>query len=135
MGNGSRVFFWTDPWLDVIPLNSKFPRLFHIALTPKGSVAEHWESQTSSWSVYFKRLLKEEEVPEFNVKVVNSSPNKRVWSLEPEDSFTVKSLINHLSTASPIDATLHISQFSLCLYSAKKVAFPLSLTPYVPSML
>ena len=128
VGYGSRVFFWTDPWLDVIPLSSKFPRLFHIALVPKGSVAEHWDSQTSSWSVYFRRLLKEEEVPKFqallitlNGKVVNFSTNKRVWSLEPEGSFTVKSLVNHLTTASPIDATLHRSQFSQSSILQKKV--------------
>ncbi|KAA0048809.1 hypothetical protein E5676_scaffold291G00210 [Cucumis melo var. makuwa] len=40
IGNGSRVFFWNDPWLDSIPLNSKFIRLFRIVLLPKGSISE-----------------------------------------------------------------------------------------------
>ena len=86
IGNRSSVF-WTDPWLDNISLNSKFPRLSHIALLPKGSISEHWDSQTSSWVVYFRRLIIQEEVVDFqtlmislNGKMVNSIPYKKVWS-------------------------------------------------------
>ncbi|TYK28319.1 uncharacterized protein E5676_scaffold600G001450 [Cucumis melo var. makuwa] len=66
IGNGSRVYFWTDPWLDNIPLNNKSPRLSHIALLPKGSISKHWDSQTSSWAVYLRRLMKEEGLLTFN---------------------------------------------------------------------
>lgn len=71
--------------------------------------------KTAVWSLYFRRLLKDEEVPEFQALLIsldgisiNTFLNKRVWSLEPGGSFTVKSLVNHLST-SPIDITLQRS--------------------------
>ena len=97
IGNDSRVYFWIDPWLDNISLNSKFSRLSRIALLPKGSIFQHWDSQISSWAVYFRRLMKEGEVVDFqslmiclNGRMLNSILDKKVWSLEPSGFFTVK---------------------------------------------
>lgn len=56
LGNGCRIAFWLDSWLDNIPLKIC---LFNIVLKPNGSVLEHWDSSSSSWSIFFKRVLKE----------------------------------------------------------------------------
>lgn len=65
IGDGRRIAFWLDPWVDKISLKVCFPRLFKIASNPNGSVSEHWDLSTSSWSIFFKRLLKEEEIEDF----------------------------------------------------------------------
>ncbi|TYJ99817.1 uncharacterized protein E5676_scaffold446G00190 [Cucumis melo var. makuwa] len=51
LSNGRRIGFWTDTWIGVSPLNVQFPKLFRIALLPRGSVAAHWDSSTLSWSL------------------------------------------------------------------------------------
>ena len=38
LGNGRRIAFWTDSWVDDIPLNLQLPKLFRIALLPIGSL-------------------------------------------------------------------------------------------------
>ena len=62
LGNGNRIAFRLDPWVDQTSLSSRFPRLFRIAINPKGSILEHWDSSFSSWNVVFGRPLKEEEI-------------------------------------------------------------------------
>ena len=47
-----------------------------------------------------------------NGKVVNSNPDKKVWSLEPSGYFTVRSLVTHLSFGSPLDVSLKESTSS-----------------------
>lgn len=98
--------------LQVTKVNSKYPSLFCFVLNRKGSIADQWDSQTSSWSLYFRRLLKDEEVPDSQALlsslegIMINSLNRRIWSLGSGGSFTIKSLVNHLSTASPIDITI-----------------------------
>ncbi|TYK00776.1 hypothetical protein E5676_scaffold420G00430 [Cucumis melo var. makuwa] len=41
LGNGSRIAFWTDLWIDGLPLSIRYPQLFRIALLPNGSIAAH----------------------------------------------------------------------------------------------
>ena len=62
LSNGWRIGFWTDTWIGVSSLNVQFPKLFRIALLHEGSVAAHWDSSTLSWSLVFRRLMKEEEI-------------------------------------------------------------------------
>ena len=76
-------------------------------------MADHWDFNTSSWSILFCRLLKEEEIIDFqnlmsiiaNKKNLNK-PDRRIWSLEGSGVFSVKSLVKHLSMASPIEYCL-----------------------------
>ena len=92
-----------------ISLKFSFPRLFRITRISEGSTADHWDFCTS-WSVTFGRLQKEEEINDFQAllpllagKKLLSAPDKRMWSLETSGSFSVKSLVNHLSAASPLE--------------------------------
>ena len=110
LGDGSRILFWKHPWMDNITLECKFPRLIRIALNPNGSISDHWDSSTSSWSIYFKRLLNDDEIIDFQSLLfqISSSqptsfPDRKFWSLETSGSFSVKSLVKHLSTSSPLE--------------------------------
>ncbi|GAU38124.1 hypothetical protein TSUD_318110 [Trifolium subterraneum] len=40
VGDGSDTFFWTDPWVDGIPLSERFGRLFDLAGNKLQTVAE-----------------------------------------------------------------------------------------------
>ena len=68
-----------------IPFNIQFPRLYRIALLPKGSIAEHWDSDLNSWAISFRRLLKEEEIAEFqnligkiSARIILEASDKRI---------------------------------------------------------
>ncbi|PNX60369.1 kinesin-like protein, partial [Trifolium pratense] len=62
VGDGSDTFFWTDPWVDEIPLCQRFGRLFELAETKSRTVAEmfalgwgeggeawEWRRQLRAW--------------------------------------------------------------------------------------
>lgn len=112
VGNGCRTIFWLDPWIEKLPLSSRFPRLFTL-VDLKCTVADFWDPSTSSWDIAFRRLLEEEEIVDFmnlmvaitNKKVVEGT-DKRIWSLESSGVFLVKSLVKHLSLTSPVDHVL-----------------------------
>lgn len=113
VGDGRRITFWSDPWIENLPLKVRFPRLFKLALKPTGTVADHWDPSSSSWDLAFKRQLKEEELVEFlslsssvTNKKVTLQPDKRIWALEGNGSLSINSLTTHLSVASPIDVKL-----------------------------
>ena len=109
LGDGSRIVFWKHPWMDNITLECKFPRLVRIALNPNGSISYH-----CSWSIYFKWLLNDEEILDFQslLNQISSSQrasflDRRFWYLGTSGSFSVKSLVKHLSTSSPLDISLY----------------------------
>lgn len=142
LGSGNRIAFWHDPWLDHLPLKIRFPCLLKIALNPSGSVSNHWDSSSSSWSIFFRRLLKEEEILHFQTLIslisaqrVKECQDKRVWSLEPNGAFSVKSLVTHLSLASPLDK--HLLKASWKSTSPRKVniTIQIMLCGYLFSML
>ena len=94
VGKGDRILFWLDPWMNSIALWIKFPRLYRIALPPKGSVTNYWDSSSSSWSIIFRCLLKEEEISDFQFLLESldgrrptNMDNKRSWSLEHHGEF------------------------------------------------
>ena len=90
LGNNLRIGFQSDPWVGNTPIKEQFSRLFRVALLPISSVAAHWDHDTSSWSLVFKRSLKDEEIAKFQSfrsllspeKVVNSD-DFRSWSIDP----------------------------------------------------
>ncbi|GAU25531.1 hypothetical protein TSUD_280160 [Trifolium subterraneum] len=53
VGNGSGTLFWTDPWVDEIPLCERFGRLFDLAETQSYTVAEMallgWGASGEAW--------------------------------------------------------------------------------------
>ncbi|XP_038903695.1 uncharacterized protein LOC120090219 [Benincasa hispida] len=110
LGNGSRIAFWLDTWEGHSPFNILFSSLFRITTLPNGSVADHWDNNIASWSITFRRSLKDEEVSAFQDllrKIVSRSPSlsfdKRVWSISNNSQYTVKSLKNHLTPFSPLE--------------------------------
>ena len=109
-GNGRRVAFGTDLWIGDLPFKSQFPHLFRLAQQPNDSVAAHWDFVTKSWSLVFRRLLKDEEIQDFQClltlishKGLTDLDDRRVWSLESSGHFSVKSLSKHLSPSSPLE--------------------------------
>ncbi|KAA0054164.1 putative phosphoinositide phosphatase SAC9 [Cucumis melo var. makuwa] len=66
LSNGSRIGFWSDFWVGSSSLKDLFPSLYRIALLPHGSVADHWDFVSLSWSLSLRRSLKEEEIADFS---------------------------------------------------------------------
>lgn len=96
------------------PFKLAFPRLFRIALSSNGSVADHWDLELASWSIIFRRLLKEEEILDFQAllgKIADRSilkdQDRRLCSLGGSGKFRVKSLTIHLSPSSPMDKMIN----------------------------
>ena len=105
--------FWLDPWVGKSSLSVLFPRLYRISLNPKGAVADFWDSIHSSWSITFRRALKEEELEDFQTLLgilsavtITTSKDNRIWKLEANGNFSVKSLVKHLSKSHPIGKLL-----------------------------
>lgn len=80
---------------------------------PKGLVSDHWDGNSSSWSIIFLRLLKDDETIEFQNLLSQISSrrviepfDRRWWSLEASESFLVKSLSIQLSPSLPLDKLL-----------------------------
>ena len=76
------------------------------------SISDHWDSSTSSWSIFIRRMLNDEEIINFQsllFQISSSQPasslHRRFWSLETSGSFSIKSLVKHLSTSSPFFET------------------------------
>ena len=99
--------FWTDFWVGASTLKELFPSLFRIGLLPQGAVAGHWDHTTLSWSVSFRRSLKEEEIVVFSSLLALLAPKKmfdiddsKSWSIGQQGRFSVKSLSAHLNFAS-----------------------------------
>ena len=95
------------------PLKYLFTLLYRIALLPHGSVADHWDLDTLSWSLSFRRSLKEAEIAELqsllsllsSEKVFNYQDHK-IGSIDHQGRFTIKSLSVHLHSVSPMDKCL-----------------------------
>lgn len=91
------------------PLQTQFPKLIRIALLPTSSVATHWDCDTNAWSIVFQRLLKGEEIQEFQSLLLLSSRrmtelnDRWFWSLDASGHFSVNSLSAHLSPSSPME--------------------------------
>jgi hypothetical protein len=64
VGDGSDTFFWTDPWVDEIPLCERYGRLFDLAETRWCTVAEMfslgWGAEGDAW-VWWRQLRGWEE--------------------------------------------------------------------------
>ena len=95
LGNGCRIGFWTDSLVVVIPLKDQFSKLYEIALLLNSSAAAHWDNETFSWSLSFRRCLKE-EIAEFRSLLYLLSSEKVIdsddygyWSIDHRGHYTV----------------------------------------------
>ncbi|KAH0711536.1 hypothetical protein KY289_007495 [Solanum tuberosum] len=97
VGNGNKIKFWRDGWIDQIPLSESFPDLFSICNNPEARVCECWTTQ--GWDLIFRRLLndwKVDRVASFlgklgETNLVTNAPDRVIWKHSKDDKFTVNS--------------------------------------------
>ena len=81
-------------------------------------MAAHWDFVTKSWSLVFRRLLKD-EIQDFQClltlishKGLTDLDDRRVWSLESSGHFSVKSLSKYLSLSKHLSLSKRLSPSS-----------------------
>ncbi|XP_028103030.1 uncharacterized protein LOC114302231 [Camellia sinensis] len=87
VGNGRRIQFWTDAWLNVRGLKEDYPRLYSLSTEKEESLQQISAKKSSLgvWQLQFRRTLLawEEEKLQRLFELLESSPALRV---ETEDS-------------------------------------------------
>lgn len=74
LGDGTRIGFWTDGWIDNLPLCTQYPQLFRITLLSKGFITAHWDNSISLIFRNSGRLLNDNEILAFqNLKSLRSN--------------------------------------------------------------
>ena len=97
VGNGNKIKFWRDGWIDQVPLSESFPDLFSICNNPEVRVCECWTTQ--GWDLSFRRLLNDWEVDRVasflgklgGTNLVTNAPDGIIWKHNKDDRFTVNS--------------------------------------------
>ncbi|KAL3355533.1 hypothetical protein AABB24_019554 [Solanum stoloniferum] len=95
VGNGNKIKFWRDGWIDQIPLSESFPDLFSICNNPEARVCECWTTQ--GWDLIFRRLMNDWEVDRVasflgklgETNLVTNAPDRVIWKHSKDDKFTV----------------------------------------------
>ncbi|KAM2004953.1 hypothetical protein FF1_000090 [Malus domestica] len=106
LGNGERLRFWEDGWLEGGLLKDIFPRLFMLSTTKNLSISRltvH-SLQSVSWNFDFRRNLRDSEIEEVAgllqkveaVRLCLSRADRRRWILEGSGQFTCKSYFSFL---------------------------------------
>ncbi|KAK2418448.1 hypothetical protein QL285_040641 [Trifolium repens] len=100
VGDESDTFFWTDPWVDGIPLREQFGRLYDLAETKQRTVAEMsllgWGAEGEAW--VWRRQLRgweEEELRECQSLLLtrvlqDQSSDRWQWQPDPDTGYTVR---------------------------------------------
>ncbi|WMV26208.1 hypothetical protein MTR67_019593 [Solanum verrucosum] len=97
VGNGNKIKFWRDGWIDQIPLSESFPDLFSICNNPEARVCECWTTQ--GWDLSFRSLLNDWEVDRVasflgklgGTNLVTNAPDRVIWKHNKDGKFTVNS--------------------------------------------
>ncbi|GAU51257.1 hypothetical protein TSUD_98780 [Trifolium subterraneum] len=79
VGDGSDTLFWTDPWVEGIPLCERFGRLFNLAETKSQTVAEMF---LRGWGVEGE----------------DQSSDRWQWWPDPDEGYTVRGAYQILTT-------------------------------------
>jgi hypothetical protein len=110
VGNGNRVRFWQDIWLDKCPLKIRFPRLYRISKQQEWSVAQMNEAQ---WGMDFRRILGEEERAELDELLdalerieIDDNDDGLIWDLEPSGRFSSRSLYRLMTSPGEVDVRM-----------------------------
>ena len=60
VGNGQRIKFWKDAWMENTPLQAAIPLLFALAASKEAWVREYWNDDSSVggvWTPIYTRLF------------------------------------------------------------------------------
>ncbi|GAU10201.1 hypothetical protein TSUD_420190, partial [Trifolium subterraneum] len=98
--DGSDTFFWTDPWVEGIPLCDRFGRLFDLAETKGRTVAEMfslgwgvdgeaWEWRRQLW-VWEEEMLRECQTLFSLFTLQIQSLDRWQWQPDPVEGYTVR---------------------------------------------
>ncbi|EOY32802.1 Uncharacterized protein TCM_040827 [Theobroma cacao] len=120
IGNGETIFFWSNKWIEDIPLTFKFPRLFFLAIDKDMRVID--ACQNGLWSINFRRELYSWEKEDFNlilnslssISLVPSIDDMLVWTHDSKSSFSIKTLCSLLDSTSDSNtfSSLHVGFIS-----------------------
>ncbi|GAU39187.1 hypothetical protein TSUD_147950 [Trifolium subterraneum] len=99
VGEGSGTLFWTDPWLEGIPLSERFGRLFDLAMNKSSSVAEMfdlgWEVGGEAWEwrrqlwAWEEELVRECQDLLHDLSLQAHSPDVWQWQPDPTNGYSV----------------------------------------------
>jgi hypothetical protein len=106
VGNGARIRFWEDCWIDPTPLCLRFPRLYRLCFSQSALIQNRWErsSQYSGWGFDFRRNLNDREIEELSsllsllddVSLNMGGEDRRAWSMDSKGIFSCKSFFEWL---------------------------------------
>lgn len=115
VSDGNNTFFWTDNWVDGVPLRTKFRRLFDLAVHREYYVADMvvlgWEYGGGAW-VWKRGLLawEEECVRECSSLLHNVTLQEHVsdswrWLLEPIQGYSMRGKYHFLTAPDEVLAS------------------------------
>ncbi|GAU13185.1 hypothetical protein TSUD_179280 [Trifolium subterraneum] len=114
-GMGPTLFFWTDPWMDGIPLCERYGRLYELADNKSVMVDEMcslgWGAVGEAWvwrrplRAWEKELLRECQTLLLNVSLQDHSPYRWQWQPALDSGYTVRGAYQVLTdqVADPLD--------------------------------
>ncbi|KAE8698885.1 Phospholipid-transporting ATPase 3 [Hibiscus syriacus] len=101
VGNGKSISFWTDPWVDEVPLKILFPRIFALSTNKWGKVVDFgsFELNGWQWNIITRRNLSDWELEQWldlmmklkEIKLIDSVEDFFSWSASGDGLFSVKS--------------------------------------------
>jgi hypothetical protein len=112
VGDGTDTYFWTDPWVDGVPLCEQFGRLYDLAETKQHTVAElfqlGWGAEGHGW--VWRRQMRgweEEELRECQSLLLTSVLQDQVsdrwlWQPDPDMGYTVRGAYELLTSQDPV---------------------------------
>ncbi|GMI73152.1 hypothetical protein like AT3G09510 [Hibiscus trionum] len=115
LGDGNKLFFWSDHWIGSEPLQSRYPRIFALAWNKNGKVKEFGLKVNDSWSwnICLRRRLFDWEISQWDsllrelsdIKTNGFSHDCLVWRGNCEGIYSAKSgyLCTNKRTKIPFD--------------------------------
>ena len=107
LGNGRRIKFWEDAWVERENFKDKYPNLFRLSILHNKPVSDFLDNSINhqmSWNLHLRRNVSEREIVELadllstleRVMECGVLEDKWVWELESSGLFTCKSLFKYL---------------------------------------
>ncbi|KAK8539036.1 hypothetical protein V6N13_110242 [Hibiscus sabdariffa] len=104
VGDGSRIQFWSDIWIETASLRSCYPRIYALSSKKAGIIAGFGKFTNGlwNWNIPLRRALFDWELEVWDLfidtincgKVRLGIQDSVWWNSDSNDSFSVKSLLN-----------------------------------------